>query len=281
MPTFLVTGATGSVGRNIVDRLLHSGATVRATTRDAASAALPDAVELVTGDFTSGELPDETFDDVSGVFVFPAAGGVDAFIAQAAARGTKFFVVLSSLAAAQEHPRDVGSASNVHHLGVERAATSSDVPATILRPGTFANNLLTWAHSIRAGDAVYGPYSSSAQAPIHEADVAAVAVAALLDPDRHQGHTYPMTGPQALTRVQQLDRIAAALGRPLRFHEVSPDAFRESVGQWVPFDIVTMLLDYWSDTVSQPDEVRSTESITGQPARTLADWAVDHVDDFR
>jgi uncharacterized protein YbjT (DUF2867 family) len=281
MSTILVTGATGPVGRHVVEQLLDAGATVRATTRDPETAKLPAGVEVVAGDYTSGQLHDGAFPNVTGVFVFPAVGGIDAFLTRAAAAGVPHLVVLSSLAAAEEHPRDIGSASNLHHRFIEHAVSRCGVPATILRPGAFATNLLAWAPAIRAGDTVYGPYAASAQAPIHEADVAAVAVAALLDPNRHRGKTYPITGPQSLTRVQQLDAIGAAIGRHLHFHEISAEAFQESTGHYIPPDIMKMLLDYWSDTVTQPDDVRSTEQITGQPARTVAQWATDHADDFR
>ena len=242
--SYLVTGATGAVGRHLVDQLLSAGADVRALTRSPESAGLPGAVELVTGDLTSPDpLPPRCFDGVRGVFVFPAEGGVDRFVPQAAAAGVAHFVVLSSLAAAVEHERDRGSVSQVHHTAVEEAVAATGVSATILRPGTFANNLLAWAQPIRFTGGVQGPYPRSAQAPIHEADVAAVAAAALLEPG-HTGRTYAMTGPQALTRIEQLDAIGAAIGRSLTFEEITPDAFRAAMAQYLPRAIIDMLLDY-------------------------------------
>jgi len=157
---------------------------------------------------------------------------------------------------------------------------ATGIPATVLRPGTFANNLLFWASAIQAGTTVYGPYGQSAQAPIHEADVAAVAVAALLD-DGHAGKVYPMTGPQALTRVQQLATISDAVGRKLRFQEVPPEVFRNEMAKYMPAPIIKMLLDYWSDTVTTPDTVLATVAeVTGRPARPLASWAKDHAAAF-
>ena len=215
----------------------------------------------------------------SGV-VLPAQGGVDAFLRQAVAHGVERFVVLSSLAAALQHERDRGSVSALHHLSVENAVRATGVPATMLRPGTFANNLLAWANPIKAGDTVYGPYASSAQAPIHEADIASVAFVSLTA-DGHQGKTYAMTGPQALTRVEQLETIGTAIGRRLRFQEIPPQAFSEAMGKFMPPPIIKMLLDYWSDTVTTPDVVLPTvEQITGRKARTLAEWAKDHAADF-
>lgn len=273
----LVTGATGQVGRRLITELLNAGASVRALTRSPGTAGLPDHVHVVGGEFA--DLPDGIFDDVAAAFVFPAESAAG-FVAAAAAAGVPRLVLLSSLAAAREHERDHGSASQLHHSTIEDAVRASGTTWTILRPGTFANNLLSWAQPIQFSGGVSGPYPTSAQAPIHEADVAAAA-AAVLTQKGHDGQIYPMTGPQALTRVAQLDAIGSAIGRELTFTENSPAEFRAEMSRYgVPEDIVAMLLDYWHDTVDQPDVVRSPEPLTGRPARTLAQWARDHAADF-
>jgi len=278
--TFLITGATGPVGRSLVTQLLDAGAKVRITTREPDRADFPGQVEVVAGNFASGELPASAFDGVAKAFVFPALGGIDGFLDQAVAHGVPQFVLLSSLSAAGEHERDRGSVSNVHHTAIEKAVAATGVPTTVLRPGDMANNLRYWAWTIKTAGSVFGPYPTSAQAPIHEADIAAVAATALLD-DVHEGKIYPMTGPQALTRAEQLATIGAAIGRELNFVEISPEAFAEQMAQYMPPPVIAMLLDYWSDTVTQPDVVLDTvERLTGQPARTLATWANDHRADF-
>ena len=274
----LVTGATGQVGRRLVAELLDAGASVRALTRSPDTADLPDRVDVVAGGFA--DLPDGLFDDVAAAFVFPATGAVD-FVAAAAAAGVPRLVLLSSLAAALEHERDHGSASQLHHSPIEDAVQNSGVAWTILRPGTFATNLLSWAQPIRFTGGVRGPYPTSAQAPIHEADVAAAA-ATVLSQIGHSGQSYPMTGPQVLTRIAQLDAIGTAIGRDLTFTETTPAEFRAEMDRYgVPHDVVTMLLDHWRDTVDEPDTVRSPDWLIGRPARTLAEWARDHADDFR
>lgn len=273
----LVTGATGHVGRLLVGRLLELGAPVRALTRSPDKAALPDQVELAAGEFAA--CPEGLFDGVRSAFIFPADGAAD-FAAAAAAAGVPRLVLLSSLAAALEHQRDHGSASQVHHSAIEAAVRNSGTSWTILRPGTFANNLLTWAQPIRFTGGVTGPYPTSAQAPVHEADIADAAATALTAAG-DGGQIYPMTGPQALTRIAQLETIGSAIGRDLTFTEITPDKFRAEMSQYgVGDDIVTMLLDYWRDTVDDPDVVRTAEQLTGRPARTLAEWARDHAADF-
>jgi uncharacterized protein YbjT (DUF2867 family) len=271
--TILVTGATGRVGRQLVAALTAQGAAVRALSRKPSEAtglpvpvAGPDATDL--------------FDDVDRMFVFPFDNGVDDLLDRAVQAGVTRFVVLSSLAAAGEFPRDIGSASYLHHRAIEEAVTSRTDNWTVLRPGTFATNLLAWAWPIRAGAPIRAPYIHSAQAPIHEADIAEAAAATLLT-EGHTARTYPLSGPQALTRAEQVATIGAALGRELPLVEVTPDEFRADVSAFIPPDIITMLLAYWSDTATTPDQVRpGVHTLTGHPARPLSQWATDHRPDF-
>jgi uncharacterized protein YbjT (DUF2867 family) len=257
--TILVTGGTGSIGRRLVSALTAGGESVRAL----------------------GRTPHpDPFAGVDRMFVFPY-DGVQEMVTAAADAGVRRFVVLSSLAAAGEFPRDVRSVSYTHHRAIEQAVTEvSAAEWTILRPGTFATNLLAWAWPIRAGLPVRAPYLASAQAPVHEADIADAA-AAVLTGDGHEGAIYPLTGPQSLTRAEQVAVIGAGLGRDIPVTEITPDEFRAEAGRHVPDGIVDMLLAYWSETVAVPDRVRSgVPDLTGRPGRTLAEWAHDHRADF-
>jgi uncharacterized protein YbjT (DUF2867 family) len=277
--TVLVTGATGPVGRHLVTTLVERGACVRAVTRKPDDAALPDGVDVVPGDLTEAStLGPHVFEGVDRAFVFPAQG-VEAFVQAAIAAGVHRFSVLSSLAAASEFPRDRASVSQLHHSAVEAAVTERTEAWTILRPGTFANNLLSWAWQIRSGAPIRAPYLASAQAPIHEHDVAEAAAQSLLTDD-HLGDAIAMTGPQALSRAEQVATIGRALGREIPVIEITPDEFRAETAQFIPEPVMTMLLDYWSDTLTTPDRTRPVTAVTGRPGRTLAQWAADHRADF-
>ncbi|MEV4251809.1 NAD(P)H-binding protein [Spirillospora sp. NPDC049652] len=277
--TILVTGATGAVGRHLVTTLLARGATVRALSRKPDDAGLPAGVDVVGGDLADATtLGPEVFDGVDRAFVFPAEG-VEAFVAAATAHDVHRFTVLSSLAAAKEFPRDHGSASQLHHAAVEAAVTGRTDAWTILRPGTFANNLLSWAWQIRSGAPIRAPYLASAQAPIHENDIAEAAAQTLLSDDR-LGEAIPLTGPKALTRSEQVAVIAEMLGREIPLVEITPDEFRAETGQYIPEPVMRMLLDYWRDTLTVPDIPRPVTPVTGRPGRTLAEWAADHRADF-
>lgn len=277
---YLITGASGSVGRHIVAQLAAQGFSVHTFTRKPLTDPVPDNVRSFLGDLTSQNFSEELFNDVEGIFLFPAEGNLDSFLKEAKLRGVKKVVLLSSLAAALEFPRDQNSVSAQHHLAIERSVIDSGLAFTILRSGTFANNLRQWAYTIKMQGMVFGPYPESAQALIHEADIADVAVAALTSPG-HAGAIYPLTGPEALTQLEQLKIIGTAIGKELTYQKITPDQFRQSMLQFVPEEIVKMLLDYWSDTEKTPDIVKNTvEEVTKKPARTLAQWASDHAADF-
>ena len=86
-----------------------------------------------------------------------------------------------------------------------------------------------------------------------------------------------MTGPESLTRLEQLATIARAVGRVLTFTEQAPAEFAAEMATYhVPPEVVAMLLAYWSDTVEQPEVPRPADLLLGRPARTLAEWAADH-----
>lgn len=275
--TTLVTGGTGTIGRLVVRGLQERGLPVRVLSRRGPDD-LPDGVDHVAADL-AGPVPDAAFEGVDRLFLFPADGDLSPFLKQAREAGVGHVVVLSSLAAAGEKERDRDSESALHHRRVEDAVAASGLPATVLRPGNFAANLLFWSHAIRFTGGVEGPYPDAAQTLVHEADVADVAVAALTAPDPIPA-VHVVTGPEVLTQAEQLATIGAALGRPLEYRTISPEQFTATMTQWMSPGIVAMLLRYWSETVSEPDVARSAEPLTGR-ARTLAEWVADHVDAFR
>jgi uncharacterized protein YbjT (DUF2867 family) len=170
----------------------------------------------------------------------------------------------------------------VFHAELERLIATTGIASTIIRPGMFASNtVFWWAPQIRSGDVVRWPYGAAETAPIDERDIAAVAARALYE-DGHAGGDYVLTGPESLSQAEQVSAIGAAIGRPLRFHDLSPEEFRQdTAGRW-PGPIVDMLLSAWRATLGRPAFVTSTVmDILGSPARTFRQWAADHADAFR
>ncbi|GAA4231314.1 NAD(P)H-binding protein [Actinomadura meridiana] len=270
----LVTGATGNVGRHVVGELLCAGAKVRALSRDPASARLPGEAEVAHSD----EPP---MDGVTAIFLNPAAfwNGADDLLARAVDHGVRRVVVLSSAAALDPDPsNDIA----VRHLRIERAVEDSGMEWTFTRPGEFATNALAWRDAIRAGDPVREPYAAGRTTMIHERDIAAVAAKALLTDDL-VGARPVLSGPEALTRPEQLRLIGQATGRPVRFEEITPEEARKELlsRPYMREGIADVLLRLRAESVDHPAEpTGEVERITGRSGRTFAEWAADHADDF-
>ena len=283
MNRVLVFGATGNVGRQVVSQLLETRAQVRAMTRNPDAAALPPQVEVMRGDLNFPETLDRCLNGIDTVFLLWTAS--PAAVAPALDRIVKHArrIVLLSAPLKNAHPLfQQPNPQRIVFEQIERLIETAGLEWTFLRPGMFAANALGWwAPQIRSGDVVRWPYAGVPTAPIHERDIAAVAVRALCE-NGHAGAEYVLTGPQALTYAEQVSTIGRAIGRPLRIEEVSPDEWRhERLKIWPP-TIVNMLLDAWAAAKGQPALVTSTvEEVTGTPARTFLEWAIDHAVQFR
>ncbi|MFI6212567.1 hypothetical protein ACIBCD_11260 [Nocardia brasiliensis] len=150
---------------------------------------------------------------------------------------------------------------------------------TFLRPYGFATNTMEWPAQIRAGDTVRGAYGAASMTLLHEADIAAVAVRALTTDD-HLGAKYELTGPSAITRIEQVATIGRALGRTLSREEITPERARQEM-TWLPTEYADFVLAGLAAMVETPGPSTTTvEQVTGAPARTYAQWAADHVADF-
>jgi len=283
MHPVLVTGATGRVGRVVVDQLLAAGVPVRALTRRPTEAGLPPAVEVASGDLTVPESADSALQGVGAVFLvwtapLTTAQAVVARLANHAAR-----VVFLSSPHQTPHPFfQQPNPMALLHAEIERLIASTGLASTIIRPGMFASNtLLWWATQIQNGDVVRWPYGAAETAPIDERDIASVAARALVE-DGHAGGDYVLTGPESLSQAEQVRTIGDAIGRRIQFEELSPEDFRrETAGTW-PAAVVDMLLAAWKATLGRPAFVTSTVSdVIGSPARTFRQWAADHAAAFR
>jgi uncharacterized protein YbjT (DUF2867 family) len=285
-PVVLVTGATGGVGRLVVDELLRRGTSVRALTHRPEQAMLPPGVEVVAGDFAVPESLDSALDGVSTVFLVwtaaPAAirGVVTRLATHPAALQRR--VVYLSAPIWTPHPFfQQPNPMRELHAEVESVLAASGLEVAVLRPGMFASNALHWwAPQIRQGDVVRWPYAGAETAPIDARDLAAVAAHVLLDA-RHARGDYVLTGPVSLSQAAQVHAIGDAIGRPLRVEELSPDEFRRvTAGTW-PEGVAEMLLAAWRAALGRPAFVTTAvEEIVGVPARTVSEWAADHAAAF-
>ncbi|MEO3887053.1 zinc-binding dehydrogenase [Nonomuraea sp. B5E05] len=261
MGAVLVTGATGTVGSQVAKQLRAAGAEVTALTRDPAGRR--------TGDLKDpGSLPLDGVESVFLVWPFATAEGARAVVDVLAARARRM-VYLSS-AAAREHEREI-----------ERLIEESGLEWTFLRPHAFAANALRWARRLRAG-IVRAPYGRAAMAPVHERDIAAVAVRALLE-DGHHGASYVLTGPEPITQAGQVGVLAEITGFPARWEEVPPHHARaELLAEGWPPTAVDEALQAQAALVTAPLPVtRTVEEVTRSAARTFREWAAEHATAFR
>jgi uncharacterized protein YbjT (DUF2867 family) len=280
MTTTLVTAATGTVGAAAASDLVQRGATVRAFTRDPdrASIVLHPDVEIVAGDLADTEAVRLAMKGVDSVLVacgnHPRQVALETNVIDAAAEAVARVVKLSALHAEIDSPLAFWDA----HGRIEQRLRDGTVAAVVLQPTYFMSNLLASAEAVRHTGQLFLPAGAAAVAMIDPRDVATVAAIALLDA-AHDGATYRLTGPEALTFEEVANRLSLVTGRPVQFVDVPDAAARSAMvdagaPEWVADNLVTLfglLRSGLGSTVT--GDVRS---VTGRPPRSLADFARDH-----
>lgn len=277
----VVTGATGNVGRPLTQALAAAGEQVTSVSRHAV--AMPDGVRHVAADLAEPTSLTPAFDKAKALFLLlsgdlhaPEARPTD-IIGLAAASGVRRVVLLSSQGVAT---RPLGP-SRVAMRAVEDALRESGLDWAVLRPGGFASNALAWAESVRTQGTVAAPFGDVGVPVVDPADIAEVAAACLLH-DRRTGGVYELTGPEVITPRQQAEAIAAALGSPVRFHELSRDEARTTMTQFVPVELADDTLDIIS--APNPAELRispDVERVLGRAPRPFTGWVARNIAVFR
>ncbi|MEU8030132.1 NAD(P)H-binding protein [Streptomyces sp. NPDC049099] len=279
----LVTGATGTIGSDVVRQLAARGEKVRALTRDPAKARVPSGVEVVRGDLREPASLQAALEGVTAAFLLrppgPDEGQDAALVAAAGAAGVRRLVKLSAIGTGDPA---VGP-SGLWHLDGERAVRDSGAEWTVLRPSSFASNTLSWAEPLRAGGPVPNMTGEGASGVVDPRDVAAVAVAALVD-SGHAGRTYTLTGPEAVSVPGQTVVLAQILGRPVPVRNLSPDETRDFLRTVWGFDEVRadgILTGVgYVRAGGNATVTEDVPEVLGRPARTFREWAEDHKEAF-
>jgi uncharacterized protein YbjT (DUF2867 family) len=282
-PMILVTGATGTVGREVVAQLLANGVKVRAMTRQPAKAKFDDRVDVVKGDFDAPASLAAAVEGTEKVFSLTfgprTAAHEESLAGEARKAGVRHIVKLSALGGDGETRNDI---RKWHDQG-EEAIRASGIPCTVLRPGAFMSNALHWRDSIRREGKVYSNYGEGKLPPVHPRDIAAVAVRALTG-SGHEGKVYPLTGPQALSVGEQVAILSDAIGRHLVYVAVTDDAARRGMEQsGMPPFLVDALLPFAAFIRSgRAAEVLPTVgAVAGRAPFTFRDWARENAAAFR
>jgi uncharacterized protein YbjT (DUF2867 family) len=276
----VVFGARGNVGRHVAASLHAAGERVRVTSRNPAAAGFAPQAEAAAADLEQpGTLP-AALAGAEKVFLYAKPHGIEGFVQAALSAGVRYVVLLSSGAVV-----NAGAGHNPiarEHRTVELAIEQSGMDWTFIRPGMFATNTrLWWTESIRTENVVRLAYPDAQTAPVHEKDMAALAVTALTEPG-HGHQAYTVYGPQSLTLQRQAEHIGDATGREIRLEVISPEQARTELGKTMPPIGTEAILRAWAAGNGIPARTSViVEKITGRPAHTFARWAADHAADFR
>lgn len=277
----VVTGATGNIGRPLTQALTEAGQEVTAVSRH--PAAVPDGARHMVADLAEPAVLRPALAGAKSLFLLlsgplHSAGASPAdIIGEAALSGVRRVVLLSTQGVVT---RPFGP-TRIAMRALEDTLRESGLEWAVLRPGGFASNALWWAESVRARQTVAAPFGDVGVPIIDPADIAAVAAACLLD-DRHSGSVYELTGPEVITPRQQAQAIAAALGSPVTFHELTRDEAKNAMARSMPQELAEDTLDILGSP--NPAELRvspDVQQVLGRAPRPFSDWATRNAAAFR
>ncbi|MFF5479729.1 SDR family oxidoreductase [Streptomyces sp. NPDC012935] len=280
---FVVTGASGNVGRPLVETLAAAGEKVTAVSRNPLSYDLPEGARHVRADLADPATLGPALDGAEALFILLAGellgGGAPAVDVLAAAKeaGVRRVVLLSS----QINGTRPDALSHGRLREFEEAVRSSGLDWTILRPGGFASNAYAWIESVRTKRAVIAPFADVALPVVDPADISEVA-AVVLREEGHTGRTYELTGPAAVTPREQAAALAEAIGEQVGFVELTREQAREHMAQFMPEPVIDGTLDILGEPLPAEQRVSpDTEKILGRPAGSFAGWARRNVHAFK
>ena len=272
----LVTGATGTVGSEVVKQLIKAEQRkVRVLVRDPAKAAkLGNAVEVVKGDFEDSVSLRAALKNIEVAFLAtaPSARMVEQetnFIEAAKAAGLARLVKLSNIMATPENPAPIARS----HTRIESRLALSGIPATILRPNWFMSNFHMEAQSVKTGQ-LYSATENGRVSFCDPSDVAAVAVAALLDP-AHAGHNYKLTGPEALTWEEVAAAFTRVLGYPVKHVPINDESLMAALKAASVPEVILDEIVKLSASIRLGDlELVTTaiQQVLGRPPRSIEQW---------
>lgn len=283
--TILVTGATGTIGRNVIDQLVRRGASVRALVRNPAKADFPGGVDVVQGDLLDPDALRPAFTGVSTLFLLNAVVPdefTQALVAlnRAKQAGVERVVYLSVIHS------DVYV--NVPHFagkfGVERMIEAMGFSATILRPAYFMSNDLA-IRDVITGYGVYpNPIGGKGLAMIDVRDIAEIAAIELIHRDKATRplplERIDLVGPDTLTGADAASIWSDVLGRPIAYGGDDTAAFehnlRAFMPAWMAYDMRLMAERFIGDgMLPGAGDVERLTARLGRPLRSYRDFAIE------
>jgi uncharacterized protein YbjT (DUF2867 family) len=276
----LVTGAGGTVGREVINQLGSAQAPFRAaySSKAKADAARARGIEAVSIDYNRPETLRATFRGSDKLFLLaPSAPNQTQLelnaVEAARAAGVRHIVKLSVWGAAEE----AFAFARVHRPS-EKAIESSGIAWTLLRPNGFMQNVVTYmGETIKAEGAFYSAVGDAKMSHVDVRDIAGVAVKALTERG-HEGKAYTLSGPEALTYAEMASELSQVLGRSVRHISLSPPELKSGLlAAGIPEEMAEWLLDldrYYRE--GQASRItHDIRQVTGRDPRRFAQYARD------
>ncbi len=276
----LVTGASGTIGGELVSLLGESGVPFRAMARDPST--LPADIAR-QGDFAEAGSLRVAFAGITRLFLLCGAQpGMDTLeinaIEAAKEAGVRHIVKISVPNASEGEPAQL---QHLHGLS-EAALRASGMDWTILRPNAFMQNLYGPSQGFNAARVCRLPLGDAKYCFVDASDIAATALAALTAPG-HAGQVYDITGPQALSYGEAANVVSKATGRSFRFVDITPEESRAGmlaagIDGWFVDEILEWFALFRAGKVGGVSD--AVEKLTGRTPRHLADFVRAHTDAF-
>ena len=281
--TFLITGATGNVGGELVTQLIDAGHNVRAYVRNPNKARqqLPQVAEIAIGDLDDTAALNQAAEGVDAIFFMQAApipAQAQKVVDAATAAGVRRIVALSSIGTVLLPMCIIGAAINAR----DDVLRATDLHITFLKPNTLASNALWWKPTIANEGKVYDPTDPGLTPPIDPYDIARVAATVLTQPG-HEGHSYILNGPEALSARQQVEILADVLDREIDFVAVTPEQYAEvNIARGTPEPQARGLQDLQELFRAGRSGILSEDvnNLTGIAPRTFRQWCEQHRAEF-
>ncbi len=241
----LITGASGSVGKAVLQEASRKESKVRAMYRSKEEAAkAPSGSEAVLADYANKQSLRDALDGVTSVYVvcspIPQLVELESNVLDVCKESGVKHVVLSSAMGAGDYGKSFPS----WHRKVEDKLKGTGMSYTILRPNGFLQNIVVYnAPSIRAQGTFYAAMGDAKVSYLDVGDIAVVAVKALTG-GAHAGKTYELNGPEAISNQELARRISKVTGRTVNYVDIPESAQREAMlGMGMPAWQVTALLE--------------------------------------
>lgn len=279
----LVTGATGTIGRALVRQLRERGTPFVAMVRSAEKGASLGA-DFVVADFDQPESLRAAMKGVDAVFLNGPAGEQmvrqqTAALDAAREAGVKRVVKVSSRGA---DPASGFAMARAHGV-MERVLASSGLAWSVLRPGSFMQNLLRNAGTIKSDGKIFGAYRDGRISFVDAEDIAACGIELLVG-EGHEGATYTVSGPEAVTFTEIAAKLSAALGRTVTYVDLPPEqmvAGMKASGMPAPFaELMVRLMVAFAEG-GGAETTPTVATLLGRPARSFDRFFAASLDAFR